>query len=389
MARETGVRATTKNGLNCWNPECQSRDAGYDFPTSRFGLERTEQGVDGNGYQEKAPDIESDTGNAFSYRLGVVPCEKGHGRPVLMESHPEENHHGEHEEKGRDAALRLFRSKFGLGNMRSLGLFRIHIGMPEPGTAAEINQNGNYQGDAGHSEAVVVGRGELVDIEVAELPGISDSARHGSGEVGELGGILRSDAAVYELVRKCRDIGVVDKSGLGKEEVRNVFRHTRGKHGAYVYGHIEQAEGRIPFGGIFRVVVEVPDHYLQIALEQARTYGYQGQGPEHRYLSGDVRPGRDSETEIPEEHHGDTGRDAFPETYPVCKPAAEKRHKIYSCEENRINLAGYSRTEAEFGLQEQHEYGQHGVVAEALAGIGEGKGEETFWLIFEHILNSI
>ena len=200
----------------------------------------------------------------------------------------------------------------------------------------------------------------------------------------ELGDLVRGDGAVQELVREGGDVGLVDEAGLAQELVRDGRRGGRSEHRADVDGHIEQREGGIALGGILRVVVEIAHQHLQVALEQARADGDQRQGADHQHDAEGVGRSRDGQAHVAGEHDGDTGHDALAVADLVGQHAAHDGHEVHRREENRVNLAGGCSVPAELRLEEEHEDGQHRVVAEALAGIGQCEGEESFGLSFEH-----
>ena len=68
------------------------------------------------------------------------------------------------------------------------------------------------------------------------------------------------------------------------------------------------------------------------------------------------------------EQYGDTEYHCFavPQN-PVGQNTAEYGQEIYQGQESAEDCAGAVGTEAEFGLHEQHENSQHGIVAETLA----------------------
>ena len=76
--------------------------------------------------------------------------------------------------------------------------------------------------------------------------------------------------------------------------------------------------------------------------------------------------------------------DAFPVADPVGHHAAENREEIDDCHENGIKLAGRRLLPAELRLEEQHKDGQHRIIAEALARIGQRQRIKTFRLTLEH-----
>ena len=133
-----------------------------------------------------------------------------------------------------------------------------------------------------------------------------------------------------------------------------------GEHRADVDGHIEEAEGGITLGRIFRVIVQIAHEHLQVAFEEARTHGDQQQGAYHQG-EGEAAAGecvrRYGEAQVAGEHHAYACDDALAETDLVCQPAADYRHKIDCSEENCVKLTGSSCGKTEFGLQEEQEDG--------------------------------
>ena len=354
-----------------------------------FGLEGTEKRIDRNGDQEERPDVEPDAERTGNGILGVVAGEIGERRAVLVEGHPEEDDDGEDEAEGDDAVLGLLGRQFDhvlAGGGRLLG---VDVGVLEPGTEAEVDGHRHNQGHARDGETEVIGGRELVDVVLAEIRQVHDGdIRTGHHGLESFEGRRVLERAVEALVRQGGDVGLVDETGLGQVAVRQRGRRRRGEHGAEVDGHVEQGEAGVPLGAVFGIVVQVAGHDLEVALEQARAHGDEEQGADH-HGEGEAAVGegvgRDGQGKIAQEHHGNTCDDALSETDLVRKPSAEHRHEIDGCEENGIELAGSGGGEAELRLQEQEEDGQHRVVPEALAGVGEGQGKETFGLSFEHM----
>ena len=174
---------------------------------------------------------------------------------------------------------------------------------------------------------------------------------------------------------ECRDVGLVDESGLAQELVGDGGSCRRSEHGADIDGHVEETESAVSLGCVLRIVVEVSDKDLEVTLEQTCSYGDEGEGSQHQGYSGGIRCRRYRQGEVAQEHDADTCDYAFSETDLVSEDTADDRHEIDRCKENRINLAGHCLIPAELGLEEQHEYGQHGVVTEALAGVCQGECE--------------
>ena len=162
---------------------------------------------------------------------------------------------------------------------------------------------------------------------------------------------------------------------VAEVDIGDFLGHCRGEHCADVDGHIEEAEGGVTLRGIFRVVIEIADEDLEIAFEESCAYGYEGKSAEHYQLSGESGSGRDCKTEVAEKHYGNTDGDTFAVTDFVGEDSSEERHEIHTRKEDGIYLTGSALVPSELGLHQQGEDGEHGVVAEALTGVGEGQGE--------------
>ena len=292
-----------------------------------------------------------------------------------MERHPEEDDHGEDHDQRDDALAGLLRGQLHAGVALGGSLLGVDVGVLEPVAAEEVDGDGDDQRHAGHGEAHVVGRGQVLDVVGAEdrrIHGRHGGVGHHGLQLVETGGVVRADGAVEQLVRQGGDVGLVDEAGLAEEAVGDGRRGGRGEHRADVDRHVEQAERRIALGGIFRIVIQVAHHHLEVALEQARAHADEEQGADHQGHAQAVGGRRDGEGEVADEHHADAGDHALAETDLVGEPAADNGHEVDEGEENRVELAGGCLLPAELGLEEQHEDGQHGVVTKTLAGVGEG-----------------
>ncbi len=181
--------------------------------------------------------------------------------------------------------------------------------------------------------------------------------------------------AFQRLVGQLRDGGLVNEAGLAQETIGDGRGCRGGEHGADVDGHVEQRESAVSLGGVFRVVVQVAYKHLQVALEQARTHGNQEQGPQHEGDAQGIGAGGNGQGQIPGEHDADTGDHALAVANFIGQDTAHDGHEINEGQENGIHLAGQGLAPAELGLEEEHENGQHGVVAKALTGVGECQGE--------------
>ena len=72
--------------------------------------------------------------------------------------------------------------------------------------------------------------------------------------------------------------------------------------------------------------------------------------------------------------------DAFGKAPLVGYDSADERHEIDHRQKSGIDLSGDGGVESEFRLQKQQEDGQHGVVSEAFAYVGECKDIEAVGL---------
>ena len=140
---------------------------------------------------------------------------------------------------------------------------------------------------------------------------------------------------------------------------------------------------------LIAIVVQVAYHHLEVALEEARAHADEKQGAYHEHYAEGVCGRRDGQAGVAREHHHHAGDHALAVTYAVGEYASENGHEVYQGQENCVNGACQGASEAELGLQEEHEDGEHGVVAEALAGVCECEGVETFRLVLEHRYNGL
>ena len=145
----------------------------------------------------------------------------------------------------------------------------------------------------------------------------------------------------------------------------------------------EQAEAVITEGAVFGLVVEVAHHYLKVAFEQSRADGDQGQGGEHGDLgsSGSHRHGQE---QVAEEHHDDARANHLTVAETVGQHTAKEGHEVDAPEEESVNVARLCLVVAKLRLQKEHEDGQHGIIAKALARVGEGERIEAFRMSFKH-----
>ena len=307
-----------------------------------------------------------------------------------MECHPEEYDHREDEDEGDDAVPGLLRGELLVARSALGGLLGVDVGVLEPAAAAEIDGYRDDKRDARHGEAEVVGGRKVIDVVLAEGSEVHRSnllTRHRGLERLKQRRVGERPAEI--LVGEGRNVGLVDEAGALEVAVGQRSSCRGGEHRADVDGHIEKAEGAVALGGVLRVVVEIAHEDLQVALEQAGAESNQQEGAYHQRQGKPAAcedVGRHGKAQVACEHNADACHDAFAETYLVGEPSAHDGHKVDGREEDRVELARRGSGEAEFCLQEQQEDGQHRVVAEAFAGIGQSEGKQPFRLSFKHIL---
>ena len=136
--------------------------------------------------------------------------------------------------------------------------------------------------------------------------------------------------------------------------------------------------------GILRVVVEVAHHHLEVALEEARAQSDEHQGSQHHDQCQRVAAQGYGQQQIAGKHDEDADGHHAAEAELVGQPAAHDGQEIDEHEEVAVDFACPSGIESVVGTQKQCEDGEHGVVAESLARVGQCQRIESFWLIFEH-----
>jgi len=138
-----------------------------------------------------------------------------------------------------------------------------------------------------------------------------------------------------------------------------------------VDGHIEDRETVVTLGSIAGIVIELTDHHLQVALEERRADRDQQQGGSHHRDSSHAIAGGHGEEQIADEHDEDAKRHTAPEADLVSHGTADDRQEIDEHEERGVDSTGQSLAPSEVGLQEEHEDGQHRVVAKTLSCVGQ------------------
>ena len=249
----------------------------------------------------------------------------------------------------------------------------------------EEDEHRGDQREAGDAETVVVRLAQRIDVLCAECSQVGAGMALLGGQFRKLFHPFGSDRSVCQLVRKRGDFGVIGKPVFAEEIIRNAFGRRRGEESADVDAHVEDAEREVALGTVLRIVVEVTHQCLQVAFEAAGTHRDEQQCAEHHH----DRPGAGTrgncQQEVTDEHHDDTQCDGFAVAeYLVGQQAAEQRQEIDGSQEDAEDGTGRIGAEAELSLHEQHENGQHGVVAEAFSHIGQREYEEPLGVSFEH-----
>ena len=183
--------------------------------------------------------------------------------------------------------------------------------------------------------------------------------------------------------------------------------HERGDETADIDEDVEDLEAGIalslgPFEllGAFlgrvglEIVIELADDGLEIPLEKAVAEGDQeerqaGQGQEPDFvLRG--REDRDGEEHIAEGHDDETALDRpLVVGGPVRDDTADQGEDVDAAVEEGIDESRLGIGQTELGAEEKGQDRIHDVVAETLAHVAESGGQQSFRMIFEHIILSI
>ena len=217
--------------------------------------------------------------------MNIVTGKVSQRQTILVESHPEENHHSKHQAKCDDTFFRLSGRQFFLVRF-SLGfyLFLVSEHLCVSGSAQVVNSHRDDQRKASHTESIVV---------------------------------RLCHAGTHVLLCPVHD----SHSGRG------------GKEGTNVDGHIEDRECRVALSLILGVIVKVTHHNLQVTLEQARTERYQRQCAQHTSVSNSARTGRNCQQHIAQEHNYDTQRYHLAVTEFIGQNTADKGQEVHEHQE--------------------------------------------------------
>ena len=140
-----------------------------------------------------------------------------------------------------------------------------------------------------------------------------------------------------------------------------------------VDGHVENREACIALVLILRVVIQVANHYLQVALEQSGAEANQQQGGQHHNEGKRVATQGDAQQQIACKHDDDTRGNHPTKAKLVGKHTTKQREEIHKHEECAIDGTCQSRRQSIVCPQKQCKHCKHRVVTEALSRIGESQ----------------
>ena len=113
--------------------------AGNDAASGRLGLKEREESVDPDDDQHEVPHAEKHALETLRALFVELIGEVGQCQPILVESHPEENHHGENEAEGDDTLAHLASRKFFLRHGLLAALALAALDVAEGGAEGVIN----------------------------------------------------------------------------------------------------------------------------------------------------------------------------------------------------------------------------------------------------------
>ena len=178
-------------------------------------------------------------------------------------------------------------------------------------------------------------------------------------------------------------IGLTDTQGL-LGIIHNLDGRCRCKHGTDIDGHIEKREATVAFVGKFRSIVQTSDHYLQVALEKTCSEADKKQGHSHSGYGNKVTAKRKGKHKVTDKHDDNTRSHHFAKTETVGSNTTDDREEVNHHQKGGIDDTRSTGSPSEIGLEIEEEDGQHGVIAETLAGVGQRKSPKAFWLSFKH-----
>ena len=303
---------------------------GNDTTLRGFALHHSESRVNRHDAKEQSAHIEKhgrDTGRCL---LRELSSEIGQGKPILVECHPEEDDHGENEAERNDASPRVGRRKFHsfffcLVFFGGIGFFLLSFDVTEGRARCKIDKHRDDQRNTGH------GKSEVVAI--------------GLGETDVLG-------VLHDFHSRARSEERTD-----------------------INGHVENGEGRVSLTGQFRTFVQVAHHDLEISFEKSRSHTNQCQCTDDGDHSRCTVAQGEGQQKVAQEHDRDADRHHATVTEFIGENTSDEGEEINEHQECGIVRPGESGTPSKVILEEQHENGQHRVVAESLAGVGESQSK--------------
>ena len=158
----------------------------------------------------------------------------------------------------------------------------------------------------------------------------------------------------------------------------------RREHGTDIDSHIEEAEAAVALVGILWCVIELANHNLEVALEESRSETYEHQCHTESYDGRRAGSERNGEQHVADEHDDDARCHHLAKTETVGCDTANDGKEVDHHQECGVDAAGRAGSETEIGLKIKNEYGQHGVIAKPLAGVGQCQRIKTFGLSFKH-----
>ena len=262
---------------------------------------------------------------------------------------------------------------------------RVVVSMLERAAEPIINKYRHDERNASHGKAIVVSLREFLNVGLTEGGCVARKALSRLQRL-QRGCRLRRHACriVQILMGQSRNLRVICEAVHAQHIIGHLRGRRRSKKRADVDGHVEKAERSVALVLVLRRVIEVAHHHLQVALEQSRAASNQRQRTKHHRLSGHVRSRGDGQQQIAYEHDEHAQRHHLAEPVLVRQDAAQERHEIDGRQERRENGGGVCGRIAELRLQEQGENGEHRVIPEPLARVGQSQRVKTFWLSFKH-----
>ena len=267
---------------------------GNQFAAACPALEEREHGIHQSNNQHQIEHIKRHAQQARSRSLRIIAREERKRQAVLVESHPEKEHHGKHKTKRGDALARLGRRQFLHGYMPVKCRLRVIIGMLESAAEAIVYKDGHDKRNTCHGKAVIVSFGQLFDVTLTENRRVARESLCGLERLQRGGRLCRhSRRIIHILVGKGRNLCIISEAVHAQHVISHLGGRRGGKQRTDVDGHVEEAERRVALVPVLWRIIEVADHDLQVAFEKSRAASNQCQRTEHHGLSGHISTRRD------------------------------------------------------------------------------------------------